>query len=554
MSGVALDFGSLSERLERVCAAENIERSADAEFRSYLKAEPEGGNPLVFAAAAGRARNLMRSAGPISDAYILAANPADLVTGPGGSGKTTASVKKALVEAQRIWPGADGVRRYVLGNWRQKYVNLWKAAIPSWWSILPKDLPGSSWTGAPPRDATHVVRFRDRYGHIELITHFRAFGEQMDPEDLLGNQYTDCYFGEWSTMPEALSAALVDRVGRDPPASVIRRTGRFYGDSNAPDVLNYIYRDFYELAKPGHVLHRQPGGLDPGAENLEAVTRAYYENSVMMNAHRPWWVKRMVHARPGFTRDNNPVYAKWDDDRNMSRLPLGANKQLPVIVGVDGGNTPAAVWMQERSDGQLRILAEVGLRRGGMRELATEMLALEAALFADCEFHTVCDPAMTAGEEKTDMGDVVPMEDSRVSEGSDRQRLSKYLARKVQPARTQEVGARIDALNAKFDLTLEDGQPGLIVDARCKGIRRGMNQTYHYRQLLGSDDTGSVAKTFDGHRIEAGQYGALECGTAQARRLVSERRRQLERQREEARKAPPYRPLGRWKGRQAGNR
>lgn len=540
MSGAALDFGSLNDHMAKNIAAQNLERSIDDEFRYWAKQEPEGGAAPAPTVATAVARNLMRSAGPISDAYILSDAPASLITGPGGSGKTTASVKKSMVEAQRIFPGSDRVRRYVLGTWRQKYVNLWKATIPSWWSILPKDL--GHWTGSPPRDATHIVRFQDRYGEIELIAHFRAFGDTMDPEDLLGNQYTDCYLNEWSTLPEELFTGLVDRVGRDPPMEVTQRPGRFFGDSNAPDVLNYVYRDFYENEKDGHVLFRQPGGLDPNAENIAAVGRQYYENSARMNAHRPWWVKRMVHARPGFTRDNNPVYVKWDDDRNMSRYTIAVIKDLPVLCGIDGGNTPAAVYMQERSDGQLRILAEIGLRRGGMRELATAMLALEAERFPECEFVTRCDPAMKAGEELDDIGNTVAMEDSQVTEGSDRQRLAKYLVREVKPARSQEVGARIDAINAKFDLTLENGEPGLLVDPSCKGLRRGFNQTYHYRDVAGTDDVGNVAKTFDGHRMEAGQYGALECGTAEARRLVTQRRRDREQRADRDRERKRFSP------------
>jgi hypothetical protein len=46
-----------------------------------------------------------------------------------------------------------------------------------------------------------------------------------------------------------------------------------------PSVTEYVYRDFFESPKPGHVLFRQPGGLDPDAENIQAVGRAYYENS-----------------------------------------------------------------------------------------------------------------------------------------------------------------------------------------------------------------------------------------------------------------------------------
>jgi hypothetical protein len=52
---------------------------------------------------------------------------------------------------------------------------------------------------------------------ILLTNRFRAFGETMDPDDILGNEFTDCYLNEWPTLPEELCSALVDRVGREPP-------------------------------------------------------------------------------------------------------------------------------------------------------------------------------------------------------------------------------------------------------------------------------------------------------------------------------------------------
>ncbi|WP_407160831.1 hypothetical protein [Bradyrhizobium sp. STM 3557] len=421
------------------------------------------------------------------------------------------------------------MRRYVLGTWRQKYINIWKATIPSWWKLFPRDL--GKWNGSAPRDAEHVITFEDEFGPILLTNRFRAFGETADPDDLLGNEFTDCYLNEWTTLPEELFTALIDRVGREPPREIIKRSGRFYGDANAPDVLNYVYRDFYETKRPGYVLHRQPGGLDPGAENLEAVGRGYYENSAMMNSHRPWWIKRMVHNKPGFTRANAPVWAEWDDDRNMAVKTIPVIKELPVITGTDGGLTPSTVYMQERSNGQLRILAECPLERGGMRELATAMLALEETRFAGCQFVSRCDPAMGAGED--------------LEEGSDRERLSEYLGREVELAPTNNPDARHEAVRSKIRHTCEGGEPGLLVDPSCKTIRRGANQTFHFRKVAGTDDLGSVAKTFDGHTCEALEYGALVCGTAAAARRTSEIKREQERIRQKNREAGRYSPFGR---------
>lgn len=540
----ALDFGSLNPALatadpygnrQRSIAAQAIE---DPEFRQTLGGDLGrwdfgGAEDAPREARPSGAINLMRSAGPISDAYILARNPMDLIIGPGGSGKTIATVKKMLVEAQRIRPGADGARRYVVGCWRQKYVNLWKATIPSYWKVLPRDLPGSKWEGSSPREAQHVVNFQDQWGPVQLIVRFRAFGESADPDDVLGNEFTDVALNEWPTMPEELTIALADRVGRDPPREVTGRVGRFYGDGNAPDVLSYIYRDFFETPKDGHVLHRQPGGLAPDAENIEAVGREYYENSCRINAHRPWWIRRMVHAQPGFTRANDPVYPKFDDVRNVSPATMLPSRHLPVLVGVDGGLTPAAVYMQEMPSGQLRIFAEVALERGGMKELSVEMLALEGARFPGFEFRTKCDPAMQAGED--------------TEESSDRSRLAKYLGRPVTAAKTNNPDTRWAAVRDKFDLSIEGGLPGLMLDPSCKGLRRGFNQTYAFRNIAGTNDRGNVEKTFDSHAHDALQYGALECGTAEARVLRQESDRERQKRKEKAANAPRYSPTRRWR-------
>jgi hypothetical protein len=520
-----LDFGSLNLVLEQSSGARNL-ASWDAS--------------LVKADTYGATQNLMRSAGPISDAYILATDPFSLLNGPGGSGKTVASVKKALVSAQRMVPigQVDGrpLRRYVLGIWRQKYGNLWSATIPSWWEVFPKDLPGSTWVGASPRSAIHTVRFEDHYGLIELIAMFEAFGESANPEDLLGKRFTDVYLNELTTFPEELIAYLVDRVGRDPAPEISKRTGRFFGDCNAPDVTDWVYRDFWESPKGGYRLYRQPGGREPGAEN-PAMGRPYYENSARMNAHRPWWVRRMVDNVPGMVRGSHLVYPAYDDDRMFSPYQLEPDTRLPVLVGVDGGLTPAAAYCQEMPDGQLRVLAEIATERAGMEEIGDAMLALEARRFRGCEFLTDCDPAMLAGEAKDDA--------PTLEKGSDRERLAQRLAREVNEASTNDTGARWAAVRDKLALNLGPGRPGLQLDPSCKVLRRGFLQTYQFRVTRGTNDVSSVAKTFDSHIHDGLQYAALRCGSNAARKRKADLQREQRARRDASRQNGRYNPLGR---------
>jgi hypothetical protein len=520
------DFGTLNQVLEQSSAARNL-----------ASWDPD----LVKAETLGATQNLMRSAGPVSDAYILGADAFALLNGPGGSGKTVASCKKALISAQRMVPvgSRDGkpLRRYVLGVWRQKYANLWSATIPSWWEVFPKDLPGSSWTGASPRSAQHIIRFEDAFGIIELIAMFEAFGESANPEDLLGKRFTDVYLNELTTFPEELVAYLVDRVGRDPPQAVTRRTGRFFADCNAPDVTDFVFRDFFETPKPGYQLYRQPGGRDPGAEN-PAMGRAYYENSARMNAHRPWWVRRMVDNVPGMSVGADLVYPAYDDERMLASGTIPVEKRLPVIVGVDGGLTPGVIYSQEMPDGQMRWLAEIAMERGGMEELARSMLALEAWRFKDCEFVTDCDPSMLAGEEN-DSG-------VKLEKGSDRERLAAALGRKVTEARTNDPNVRWDAVRDKLNLNLGPGRPGFLLDPGCKTARRGFLQTYQYRKTRGTNDLSSVAKCFESHVHDAGQYAALRNGSEDARKRRTDIARERQARRESARgQVARYSPLHR---------
>ncbi len=471
----------------------------------------------------------LESAGPVSDAFIMATEPVVAINGPVGSAKTTASIKKLIVEATRIWPWDNGRRTYVPYIYRVKYDLLWKATIPSWQKIFPEGM--GEWTGSSPRSARHVLDWEDQYGPVRMIAHFQAFGESADPEDLRGVEPTDVYLNEIDTMPEALFTALSGRVARTPGRQTLRRPGRVFGDLNAPDVTNWTYRDFWESPPSGYKLYRQPGGLDPNAENPNGAGRDYYLDIIEKNSQKPWYVRRMVYNKPGFTRDADVVYPAYDDDRHLAPKPLEYLPAIPVIVGIDGGSTPAAIYMQETPAGQLRVLAEIALESSGPIALSRAMQTLEAQRFRKAEFYTVCDPAMNAGAD--------------TEEGSDRSRLGKLLGRPVHLARTNDPDRRHEPLADKMRFTLDDGSPGLLLDPSCRRLRRGWSQTFQYHRVRGTNERGRVVKNPDSHPCEAAEYGAMECGQGHARLLRAEREREREARNKRSREAGRYNPMGR---------
>jgi hypothetical protein len=109
--------------------------------------------------------------------------------------------------------------------------------------------------------------------------------------------------------------------------------------------------------------------------------------------------------------------------------------------------------------------------------------------------------------------------------------------------------ARRDAIRSKLRHNCENGEPGLILDPSCKTIRRGANETFHYRKIAGTDDYGQIAKTLDGHTCEAAEYGALLCGTAIARRRTGDIEQRRKERRDEARKQERYSPMARRRAR-----
>jgi hypothetical protein len=482
-------------------------------------------------------KSLMQSAGPVAEAYVNARDPVMLLNGPRGSAKTTTDFRKILREAIRSKPNPEtGIRRYAPGIFRPKYKNLWGTTIPSWLKHFPVEA-FPDWTGASGRDANHIINFQDAFGPIELHMKFRAFAEGAEEEDMRGSEFSDAMLDEMDTHDEAIITNIAGSLARDPPRFIMQRNGRIFGSCNAPDVTTWVYRDFWESPKPGYKLYRQPGGLDAGAENAAIQGPDYYRQMIQINGHRPWYVRKMVHNLPGFTRDMDVIVKDFDDSTMVSKEPLKVYSELPVIIGFDGGNTPAAVFMQMPLDGQLRVLAEVALPRGDEGDLAEACKVIMAQpRFRGCEFIGVCDPAMAAGEDDKD--------GISVMHGSMRQRLAKAMGIKIIKCITNDPETRHGYLRG-FAKNNKPGRPGILLDPSIKVIRRGLNQTFHYRKTHGTDDRGGVVKNPDSHACEALEYGCSLSGEAAAHKRKSDLQQERLQRRMEKKPQQRYNPLSR---------
>jgi hypothetical protein len=265
-------------------------------------------------------------AGPVARDFLNSTVLSPFIMGPVGGGKTTTAAMKRIMMPALYAPACfDGVIRDRCVVVKDTFRRAEKTVLASWLQWFPRTYPGSSWTGGNDRPATHILRFRNVRGQVvELTTEFIGLNGQSVGDMLRGWEFSMAWANEPDTLPPDTLPYLEQRTGRYPrkarqgteplPTMVAhdaRRLRQVIGDLNAPDIDNWVYRDFVEKRSPNRVLFEQPSGLSADAENLEGLEAGYYEQMAADN--EDWYVQRFVHNRFGYSRQGKPVYDTFND-------------------------------------------------------------------------------------------------------------------------------------------------------------------------------------------------------------------------------------------------
>lgn len=409
--------------------------------------------------------------------------------GPYGSGKTNLLFFDGLKNAAAMPVCRDGVRRYRHTFIRDTYANLWDKLLPSWWQWYPQTV--GRWSGSEGRLARHTLRFDQQPDGIpiEIDFHFRALQDWSIENFVRGLETTMASVNEADLISGELLTHLVGRVlqRRYPSLQMLRpedirhndqgepepqyRVGVTF-DMNPPDVDHELYRKFEEERPEGWTLYKQPSGRGPHGENRQGVSRAAYIEMAALNADKPWWVRRMVDGQYGFSRDGEPVYTNYDDDRHCVEDGLKPLPGVPLNLGFDQGVTgPAMIVAQRTYDGQLRILDEVVPGRMGPTRFGELCLLTLRDRYAGLEIRSAAvDPAGFAGGDK---------------EGGDKawaETVSDKLGIPLVPAPTQELAIRIDGVDQLLRYQIEPARPALVLDGRrCPNLRKGFASHYRYK-------------------------------------------------------------------------
>lgn len=477
---------------------------------------PDASTLAAFRADPMLAFRKFTPSGPVSGAYVRdRTSMVKALLGPVGGGKTVANVFDSIRRPMYMPACNDGVVRYRRAIIGSTYGQIERNLFPTWWRWLPRDPKAwteGDWTGGGGRFALQSIvwdgvrkergQWVKREMRVEFI--FAAIGDLVVEEFMRGFEPTDFYLYEMDQLPEAVLTVGVTRLGRypakgDPPDALPQDHGfvpQVGGDLNAPDVDSWFYQVFEERqpGMPGDdgepippmivdgrevqfKVYKQPSGMSPQAENRANLDKDYYERQVaalMRQKGGKSLVKRMVHAQYAPTRLGEPVFdGEYDDTLHLAPGPLKPIKALPLVLCFDQGlGMPAAVLLQRATNGQFRALAECVPGRMSARRFAEKVRLLIAEVAPGVELAELhyCDPAGFTGADKED-GELAWAEI-----------VGAELGIVIVPTDTNEIDIRLTAVSDELSYMIEPGVPGLVIDPRCKMLRKGFVSHYMFEK------------------------------------------------------------------------
>ena len=426
--------------------------------------------------------------------------------GPVGSGKSSACCWELFRRACTQKPGPDGLRK---SRWlvvRNTYAELKHTTVKTFQDWFPPHLFGGSFAATPPMVQTM------RFGDVSAEFIFLALDHDADVRKLKSFECTGAWVNEASEVSWQAVRTLVERCGRYPSKREGSASWRgILMDTNPPHDGHWWFNKFEEQQPDGWAVFKQPSGLSPDAENTENLPPDYYQQIVAASGGDPDLVDVMVHGKYGALKLGHPVFGHVWDERVHVAEPAPADKHKPVVIGLDFGLTPAAVFLQQQADGVWHCLAElVPENVMGAEQFAPVLKAAMAENFnKDQPFVLWGDPA----------GGQRNQADARTAFD-----VFKGHGLMVRPAPTQNLSDRLTAVRHVLARRV-GGAGGLVVSQRCQKLRQALRGGYHYDTVYQNGSkrpTAHPAKDEHSHIADALQYAL--CGGGEWQRLKSGRK------------------------------
>lgn len=430
----------------------------------------------------------------------------NLMMGPVGGGKSVASLIKLYKHACLQEPGPDGFRRSRWALVRNTKEQLFQTTLKTWLDWFPDQVAGV-WNKT---DKTFYLS----NGDVRAEFIFLPLDDQADVKKLLSLELSGGFINEAREIPFEIFQGLKSRIPRYPKTEDGGVTHPvLLLDSNFPQVESWLWRlaeegrptEDSEVMEDLGIFIQPPAyfpntwNANPDAENLKFLDPKYYSN--VTSGASTEFMRTHVWNLYGLKGSGRPVYeGSYKKETHLAKTQLRhvRSRAYPLLVGMDFGRTPSAVFGQVTPKGGLSVLKTLTSENMGIKRFLKEKFVPEVnSRFAGCSIVIIGDPA---GKHKSEVDDESVFD------------AIKEAGFKVVAAPTNDPEKRIAAV--EYWLTnMVDGAAALSISPGDdnKVLIDGFEFGYHYkedRKGLANFETTPVKDKFS-HPHDAMQYLAL---------------------------------------------
>lgn len=413
-----------------------------------------------------------------------------LVSGPVGSGKSSAAVMKIAYHAKKMRAGKDGVRRSRAVVVRNTNQMLTDATIPTFTTWFPEGVAGSY--------ARTDKRFTLKFDDVECDVLFRGLDDANDVRRLLS---LECSFGvldEYREIHPDIFNALQGRVGRYPSVAkggCVMDDGspnaHIWGATNAPDTDTFWEQYMSEPPQTASI-YMQPDALSDEVDWKDNLIEGYYEK--LAEGKTEDWIDVYIRNKFGRSLAGTPVYERsFVSDFHVADSGLKPVPQpdYPIIVGIDFGRTPCAIFKQRDPRGRVLTLSEITSENMGIETFIRLKLVPHVANTYP-GFEMVCAPD-PAGFMKQQLNELTLV---------DALRNAGFTCVKP-PSNKPEY--RIQAVERLLSQQME-GDAMYLVDPSCTMLIKGFKHGYRYKKKRNGELEDKPDKNEYSHIHDANQY------------------------------------------------
>lgn len=454
-----------------------------------------------------------------------------IIQGPIGSGTSTACCLKIYTLACQQKPGPDGKRRTRFAVVRNTFPELQQTTLKTWLYWFPENLYGIMNRARP---YTHPIRV----GDVECEVVFIALDSPDDVQKLLSMELTGIFYNEMNFLHRSIVQEGLSRCGRYPPMAEGGPTwfGGF-ADMNAPNEDHWTPQMFGDVPIPddlsdddksalvrpvGWERYVQPSGLievwgpdgktlvgykpNPLAENTKWLPPGYYVK--LASAQKRSWIDSRIMNRISLHVEGEAVFPQFRSEVHVAREPLRPLEGSKLVVGLDFGRRPAAIFLQ-RLGLRWIVLGEYGMIDVGASTFAPALKREIATRFPGFK--------IAAG---FDVGDVVFWGDPK---GNDKVQSDEQTAYQIfrahgmwvraAPVPDNNIQTRLNAVESALT-RLVDTYPGLLISPNARTLKVALAGGYHWAK--GGDGRTEPKKDRYSDFADALGYGLLGGGEGRA--------------------------------------